>query len=202
MNIPNAISLGRVLIVPISVWLILREAIMPAFWLFVAAAISDAVDGFIAKRFDCVTKLGGYLDPIADKALLVSVFVSLGVQGYLPLWLIILVVFRDLLIICGAILYQTMTQALSMEPLMISKINTTAQLILAAGVLGNSAFQLSLGFMLDIGIILVAATTFLSGAIYVWEWSRRASEMEDPSTLPPAPHTKRRDNTRDGDTVT
>ncbi len=181
MNIPNTISLGRIFIVPMCVWLILREAIAPAFWLFMAAAISDAVDGFIAKRFNCVTKLGGYLDAIADKTLLVSIFVSLGVQGYLPLWLVILVVFRDLLIVCGAALYQTMTQALSMEPLMISKVNTTAQLVLAVSVLGNTAFQLSLGSMLDLGILVVAATTFLSGAVYVWEWSRRASEMEGPT---------------------
>jgi len=180
MNIPNAISLGRIFIVPIGVWLILRGALAPAFWLFMAAAISDAVDGFIAKRFNAVTKLGSYLDPIADKALLVSVFVSLGVEGYLPLWLVILVVFRDLLIVSGAVLYNTMTQALTMEPLMISKINTTAQLILAVGVLGNSAFQLSLGAVIDAGILLVGTTTFLSGAVYVWQWGRRASEMEDP----------------------
>ncbi len=202
MNIPNVISLGRILIVPVCVWLILKDAIAAAFWLFVAAAISDAVDGFIAKRFDCVTKLGGYLDPIADKALLVSVFVSLGVEGYLPLWLIILVVFRDLLIISGAILYQTMTQSLSMEPLMISKINTTSQLVLVGFVMGDTAFQLSLGIMLDIGIIVVAATTFLSGAIYLWEWSRRAAEMEDPSILSSTQHTSNQDQHSDGDSVT
>jgi len=184
MNIPNTISLGRIFIVPLSVWLILRDAIAPAFWLFVAAAISDAVDGFIAKRFNSETKLGAYLDPIADKALLVCVFVSLGFQGYLPLWLVILVVFRDLLIITGAILYQAMTNALSMEPLMISKINTTAQLILAAFVMGDAAFHLSLGLLLDIGILAVAITTFLSGAVYVWQWSRRASEMEDQNNFP------------------
>ncbi len=201
MNIPNAISLGRIFIVPISVWLILREAIAPAFWLFMVAAISDAVDGFIAKRFGCITKLGTYLDPIADKALLVSVFVSLGVQGYLPSWLVILVVFRDLLIISGALLYQTMTQALAMEPLMISKINTTAQLILAAFVLGNAAFHLSLGPAVDIGIVLVAMTTFLSGSVYVWEWSRRASEMENPTAQLDNHPDNRSDNRQDGDTL-
>ncbi len=181
MNIPNAISLGRIFIVPLSVWLILRGAIAPAFWLFMAAAISDAVDGFIAKRFKCVTVLGSYLDPLADKALLVSVFVSLGVEGYLPSWLVILVVFRDMLIIGGAVLYQTMTHALTMKPLMISKVNTAAQLTLAVSVLGDTAFQFSLGPVLDLGILVVGATTFLSGAVYVWEWSRRASEMENPT---------------------
>lgn len=188
MNLPNAISLGRIFIVPLSVWLILRGDIAPAFWLFMVAAISDAVDGFIAKRFNCVTKLGSYLDPLADKALLVSVFVALGVQGYLPLWLVILVVFRDLLIIGGAVLYQAMTQALTMEPLMISKVNTAAQLLLAVSVLGNEAFEFSLGPTLEMGILVVGVTTFLSGAVYVWQWSQRASEMESPGN-------------RDGDTL-
>jgi len=181
MNIPNAISLGRIFIVPLSVWLILRGAIAPAFWLFMAAAISDAVDGFIAKRFKCITVLGSYLDPLADKVLLTSVFIALGAEGYLPLWLVILVVFRDLLIIGGAILYQTMTHALIMKPLMISKVNTAAQLMLAVSVLGDTAFQFSLGSALDFGILGVGATTFLSGAVYVWEWGSRASEMENPT---------------------
>jgi len=181
MNIPNAISLGRILIVPLSMWLILSDAMVPAFWLVVAAAISDALDGYIAKRFDCVTELGGFLDPIADKALLVSVFIALGVQGHVPLWLVILVVFRDLLIIGGAMLYQAMTQALSMDPLMISKANTVIQLLYIVLVLGDTAFQLSLGQIRDIAILVVAATTVLSGSAYVWEWSRRASEMESPS---------------------
>lgn len=178
MNIPNAISLGRILLVPVGMWLILTDVLVAAFWLVVIAAASDAVDGYIAKQFNSVTELGGFLDPIADKALLISVFIALGAQDHIPLWVVILVVFRDLLIIGGAMLYQAMTQALSMEPLVISKINTLIQLLFVITVLGNAAFELSLGLVLDIGILLVTATTFLSGAAYVWEWSRRASDME------------------------
>lgn len=178
MNIPNAISLARIFIVPLCMWLILRDAMVPAFWVVVAAAVSDGLDGFIAKKFNSVTELGGFLDPIADKALLVSVFIALGVQGHIPLWMVILVVFRDLLIIGGAMLYQAITRALSMEPLMISKANTLAQLLFVVLVLGDTAFELSLGQLRNIGIVLVSITTFLSGAAYVWEWSRRAAEME------------------------
>lgn len=181
MNVPNAISLGRILVVPVGVWLILADTLLAAFWLFVAAAASDAIDGFFAKRFQAVTKLGGYLDPIADKALLVSVFLSLGAQGYIAMWLVILVVFRDLLIVGGALLYQAVTQRLRMEPLRISKVNTAAQLVFCAVVLGSEGFNMPLGETKTLMTFIVGATTFLSGAAYVVEWSRRAAEFENGS---------------------
>ena len=95
MNLPNLISLARLLSVPLMVWVILAGKMEFAFWLFIVAGISDAVDGFIAKHFGATSAIGKYLDPLADKALLVSVYVTLGHAGYLPTWLVILVVFRD-----------------------------------------------------------------------------------------------------------
>ncbi len=95
MNLPNAISFGRFLSVPLVVWLIISDRYAAAFLLFSVAALSDAVDGYIAKRFRMATALGGYIDPIADKTLLIGVFVTLGVVGGIPVWLAILVVFRD-----------------------------------------------------------------------------------------------------------
>ncbi len=179
--VANGISLARLLVVPLAVWLILRDQLLAAFWIFVAAGISDAADGLVAKHFDAETVIGGYLDPLADKALLVSVYVSLGVQGYLPLWLVILVVFRDALIIGGAILFQLLTRALEMQPLMISKVNTVAQIVLAALVLGVGGFGLdgAAGDAAVIMIYVVAATTLLSGAAYVVTWTRRTVAMED-----------------------
>ena len=82
MNIPNLLTLGRICAVPVIIWLILDRLMEAAFWDALAAAISDAVDGIIAKRFDMQTRLGAYLDPIADKALLVSVFIALGYEGF------------------------------------------------------------------------------------------------------------------------
>jgi cardiolipin synthase len=178
--LPNLISLARLLAVPLAVWLILTDSYGIAFWVFVAAGVSDAIDGFIAKHFGARTVLGGYLDPLADKALLVSVYITLGYRGQIENWLVILVVFRDVLIIGGAILYQTMTQSLKMQPLFISKINTAAQIALAAILLG----KLGLGVVNDYGLTLalvyvVAASTLLSGGAYVAIWGWRVFRMED-----------------------
>ena len=178
MNIPNLISLGRLLLVPVAVWLILNGIMTAAFWVFVVACVSDALDGFIAKNFDCETVLGSYLDPIADKALLVSVFVTLGQTGHIESWLVIMVVFRDALIICGAYLYHLLYQRLSIQPLLISKINTTMQFSLAAVVLGLAGFGMENAPLTGALSYIVAATTLASGATYVIKWGYRAVAME------------------------
>ena len=177
-NLPNLITLARICAVPLIVWLMVQHFYLAAFWVFVAAGVSDALDGFIAKRFDLATVVGGYLDPIADKALLVSVYVAFGNDGELPLWLVILVVFRDVLIVAGAVLFETLTHALTMQPLAISKVNTAAQIVLAATTLGADGFGLALDLPIRIMVYGVAATTFLSGAAYVVTWAGRIAEME------------------------
>ena len=116
MNLPNALSLGRLLAVPIVVWLLLQEAYVGAFLVFVLAGVSDAVDGYLAKQFGMDTEIGRFLDPIADKTLLVSVYITLGHQEILPVWLVILVVSRDLLIVGGALLAYTMSQPMRPTP--------------------------------------------------------------------------------------
>ncbi len=179
MSLPNAITIGRLLSVPFAVWLILDDRLLPAFWLFIVAGLSDAVDGYIAKHFDAETVLGKYLDPLADKALLVSVFISLGSGGYLESWLVIMVVFRDALIICGALLYHTLTQHLAMEPLRVSKINTVAQIILVAQVLGQHGLGLDTTWITPILVYVVAVTTVASGAAYLLKWARRAATFEE-----------------------
>src|SRR6201986_1719527 len=97
LNLPNLISLGRLLLVPLAISLILDGRYWTAFWVFVVAGISDALDGFIAKRFNRRTRLGALLDPLADKVLLVSVYVTLGIAGQLWPWLVVLLVFPDLI---------------------------------------------------------------------------------------------------------
>ncbi len=178
MNIPNLITLCRLAAVPLVIWLILDDDMMIAFWVFFAAALSDAADGIIAKHFDMETVLGAFLDPIADKALLVCVYLTLGNEGFLPTWLVILVVFRDLLIVGGALLFQTVTQSLTMQPLMISKVNTFVQLVLVIGVLWTRAYGIGDGIVLDLMGYIVAVTTFWSGTLYVVTWSRLAADME------------------------
>ena len=177
-HVPNLITLARILAVPLMVWLILKERMDVAFWLFIAAGVSDAVDGFIAKRFNAETVVGAFLDPLADKALLICCFVSLGFEGHLPMWLVILVVFRDILIIGGALLFQMVTGELKMQPIMVSKVNTVFQIVLVGVLLATLGLDLGLARVVDILVYLTAVTTVASGAAYVWTWGRRALIME------------------------
>mgnify|MGYP001307655431 CR=1 FL=1 len=186
MNLPNLISLGRLGSVPIVVWLILGGQMKAAFWVFLIAALSDAVDGILAKQMNAETEFGAYLDPIADKALLVGAYLTLGHEGIIQTWLVIMVVFRDLVIVGGAILYHTVTQALTMQPLMISKVNTFVQLIFAIAVLWIEAYRIEDGFALEVIGYIVAITTLWSGIVYVATWSQMASAMESSRDNPGA----------------
>jgi cardiolipin synthase (CMP-forming) len=172
LNLPNLISSARLLSVPLAIWLILGDSYGIAFWVFVAAGLSDALDGYIAKRFDRRTRLGALLDPIADKALLTSVYVTLGVEGQLPDWLVILVVFRDVMIVGGFVLVQATATARQFDPLYISKINTSLQIALIAFVLGRLGLGLADGAVTTVFIAAVAVTTALSGASYFVRWAR------------------------------
>jgi cardiolipin synthase len=178
VNLPNLITLARLLSVPLVVWLILEGAHTAAFWTFVAAGVSDAVDGFIAKRFDRRTEIGALLDPIADKSLLVGVYVTLGIAGYLPAWLVILVVFRDLLIIGGFLLVHAMAHAMRSEPLVVSKFNTALQIALAALSLAKLGLGLRIEMPMQGLIYIVAATTLISGAGYLVRWTRALTGLE------------------------
>ena len=172
MSIPNLITLGRILLVPIVVWTIASGAMWIAFVLFVTAGVSDAVDGFLAKRFHMTTVLGAYLDPLADKALIVSIYLTLGINGEIPRWLVILVVSRDILIVGGIMLSWLMGNPLKIKPLLVSKLNTVAQIVFACVVLGSLGFDLHVAMLKSILMGLVAALTLLSIAAYLVQWMR------------------------------
>ena len=179
MTIPNFITIARLVAVPMIIWLMVRDLYLMAALVFAIAGISDAVDGFIAKKFGQESVLGRYLDPIADKALLVSVFVTLGFKGVLPLWLIILAVSRDILIVGAVILSWMLEKPVKMKPLWISKLNTAMQIVLIAVALGEQAGIVVFGQIIPIGIAVVAATTVLSGAGYLAEWVKHMSDHEN-----------------------
>jgi cardiolipin synthase (CMP-forming) len=172
MNLPNTISLVRILLVPLVVWLIISGSFMWAFVGFLAAGVSDGVDGFLARQFNQRTDLGAYLDPIADKALLVSIYISLGLLMILPSWLVILVVSRDMLIVGAVILSWVIGRPMAMQPSWVSKFNTAGQIVLAVAVLGSQAFGINLGFTMPAGYVIVALLTFVSGALYMQTWVR------------------------------
>ena len=180
LNIPNLITLGRILLVPIVVWAIATPGAMwIAFVLFLAAGVSDAVDGYLAKRFAMTTELGAYLDPLADKALIVSIYLSLGINGLIPGWLVILVVSRDILIVGGIMLSWLVGNPLKIKPLLVSKLNTVAQIVFASVVLGALGFNYEWPMLTLILMGLVAVLTLLSVAAYVAEWVRHMNAAEN-----------------------
>ncbi len=178
--IPNIITLGRILLVPVIVWAITSNQMTIAFGLFVVAGLSDAVDGFLAKRFHMTSEIGAVLDPLADKALLVSIYVALGIAGAIPRWIVILVVSRDIMIVGAVIVSWVMDKPVAMKPLMVSKLNTVAQVGFAALILAALGFGFA-PMPFDIILMsLVTILTLLSVSFYLVNWMRHMS-VADPT---------------------
>ena len=173
LTLPNVITFARLCMVPLAVWLVMEHRFGNAFFLFVAAGVSDAVDGWLARRNGGGNAVGALLDPVADKALLVSMYVTLAAVRVLPDWLAILVVFRDLVIVGGVVVLSLLGQPVMIRPLYISKLNTALQIVLVAMSLLLAGFGLAAPVALAALAWLVAATTLGSGAAYVWVTVRR-----------------------------
>jgi cardiolipin synthase (CMP-forming) len=169
-SLPNLITVGRLFLVPLLIELITDRRWEEAFVVFLVAGISDAVDGFLAKRFDLRTELGAYLDPIADKALLVSIYIALALTSVIPNWLAIIVVSRDIMIVGAVLIAAVLDKPFPIRPLLISKANTTAQIAFAAGVLGAKAFGLDLALGFELTMVIVAALTVASAGAYLAQW--------------------------------
>ncbi len=151
-----------------------QEAWGNAFLLMFVAGVSDGLDGFLARAFNWRSRLGAILDPLADKALLVFVFLMLAHKGVIPLWLALLVVFRDVIILLGATTYRWLFKELTIAPLLISKVNTAAQILFVLAIMYHLAIESLPTFIVNGLQILVAATTMISGIAYVIIWSRNA----------------------------
>lgn len=175
MNIPNLITLGRVILVPVIFWLLISKQTGAACIVFVVAGISDGVDGFLAKRFGWQTELGAYLDPLADKLLLVSIYIALGVLAEIPSWLAIGVVSRDILIVAGVVLAWLLDHPVDINPLWVSKANTVAQILLASVVLADLGFGLGLETLRGVLIWVTAALIVVSLTAYLRRWLHHMS---------------------------
>ncbi|QFU16266.1 CDP-alcohol phosphatidyltransferase family protein [Microvirga thermotolerans] len=173
MTIPNLITIARLVIVPLLIVMIVQGHYDAAFVLFVAAGLSDAADGFIARHFDMRSEFGAYLDPVADKALLVSIYVTLAVAGAIPGWLAIAVVSRDAMIVGAVLLSWIMHRPVAIKPLLVSKLNTGAQIAFAAFVLAANAFDVTVAEPVRIAMMgIVAALTVASAGAYLGGWLR------------------------------
>ena len=166
VNLPNAISFARLCAVPVAVWLAVRHHLVATFLVFTAAGVSDALDGWLARRRGG-SALGAILDPAADKALLVAMFLTLAATGVLPVWLAVLAVTRDLLIVAGLLVLWARSVPVRMRPVLISKVNTALQLLLVGVALLLRGFDLPGEVALQALVWAVAATTLLSAAAYI-----------------------------------
>jgi cardiolipin synthase len=171
VNLANIITFGRLCAVPLAFWLVLAHRIDDAFFLFMAAGLSDALDGWMARRYGG-NAVGALMDPVADKALLVTMYITLATVGTLPDWLAILVVFRDLLIVGGVVIKAVLGHAVAIRPLYISKLNTVMQIVLIGVSLLQGGFNLGIPWLLEILTWCVTVTTMASGAAYVWSVAR------------------------------
>jgi cardiolipin synthase len=173
-DLPNLISILRITLVGPVVWALATQQFMLALLLFAVAGVSDGLDGFLAKHFHWESRLGSILDPIADKLLLLASFATLTWLGLLPLWLLWLVVARDLIIISGGLAYHYYLGEFDLSPLWSSKINTTLQIALVLLVMIQQQWFQGLDKLVTIGIWLVVASVINSGTEYVVVWGTRA----------------------------
>lgn len=176
MNLALTITLLRFLLAPWMIWVLLQENHTLALGIFLIGSLSDALDGFIARRFNQCTPLGALLDPLADKLLVACGMLTLLWQGHFPLWLAGFVLLRDVIILSGAFAYRRATGRLEMQPLFISKVNTAVQFTLVLVILADADGYQQVSFALEPLIWVTLATTIASGSQYVWEWSRRAQK--------------------------
>jgi cardiolipin synthase (CMP-forming) len=178
LNLPNLITLGRIPLVPVVVWAIASHEMQAAFVLFLLAGVSDAVDGFLAKRFHMTSELGAHLDPLADKVLIVSIYIALGITEAIPRWIVILVVSRDILIVGGIMLAVFLGKPMKVKPVLVSKLNTVAQIVFACLVLAALAFGFTARLAEQIIMGTVAVLTLASIGFYVREWVVHMSAAE------------------------
>ena len=177
-NIPNLLTLLRMCAAPVLILFLMDRNYGLAALLFLVAGITDALDGWFAKRFNCVTRLGTILDPIADKMLIITAYIVLALLGDIPLWLVLIVGFRDLGIVGGYLILQTIHDEMPPQPSLLSKLNTLAQITFVLTVMTNKMGWVPLSDLVDVLLWLVAVTTLVSGFHYIYRWFIRGGTVE------------------------
>jgi cardiolipin synthase len=179
-HLPNVITASRILlVVPIALALA-NHQLVTTITLFGVAALSDAADGFLAKRFGWQSELGAVLDPAADKLLLATVFITLAYLKLVPLWLMAAAVARDVIIVAGALLYKSLIGPLNIRPSIVSKFNTLCQAAFIMAVVGREEFSVPPAWVVTALGAMVFATVMVSGIDYVLIYGRRALSLSRP----------------------
>lgn len=173
-TLPNLITIARILLIPVVVFLLLDHDYKLAFAVFVAAAIGDWLDGFLARRLHQMSQLGAVLDPIADKMTMMIVAILLAAQEMLPVWLAVVIVMRDAIIVAGAVAYRFVIGHIEMAPTRLSKANTFLEFGVLALVMAQAGRLAEAGVWLMPLFVLLFASVLISGAHYVWVWRRKA----------------------------
>ena len=173
-DIPNVLSMLRMSLAVPSALLLLQEWYNAALLIFLVAGLSDALDGYLAKRFGWRSRLGSILDPLADKILLVTNYIVLGWLGSIPVWLVAVIISRDVIVVSGALAYHARVGRYEMAPTMASKVNTTVQIVLVVVVVASLGLLSLPDWIVDGLIYGVLVTTVWSGVDYAWTWGAQA----------------------------
>jgi cardiolipin synthase len=174
-TLPNLLTASRLILAPIVAWRLLEHDVEGAFWLFVIAAFTDLLDGNLARLLNQRSVLGAWLDPIADKVMLLTTLTMLALTGLLPMWLLYVVVVRDLVILAGAEAYRRLTGKLDVRPTLSGKVATFMEFVLVSWVLADVALDLGLHGPIEPLALLTAMAVGGSGLRYVWLWARKTS---------------------------
>jgi cardiolipin synthase len=177
LNAPNFITLLRVLLVPALLYFLTQQSYLQALLVFIAAGLSDALDGFLARRLNQFTRFGAILDPVADKLMIVSALVMLTWQAQIPMWLTLALLLRDLVIISGALAYRLRAGSLEMAPTFLGKTHIALVFMLLALVMGSAAEIAGIASALPALFALTLVTGIVSGAQYVWVWGNKAAKL-------------------------
>jgi len=179
LNLPNVLTLSRILLTPFIVYAILEHQPAMALLFMAIAGLTDMLDGAIARIFNQRSTVGAYMDPLADKLMLISTIVTLYTMDQIPLFLFLAVIFRDLIIVIGAIAYEIVTHQLEMTPTITSKITTFLQILIVLLILANAAWQLLPLWLISGVAWLTFAMTVLSGVQYMIVWMEKAVRSEN-----------------------
>ncbi len=177
-HLPNIITSLRIILAIPIIYLLLQQQYLMTLFFFLIAGISDGVDGYLAKRYHWISRLGQILDPLADKVLLVSCFLALAWLQRLPMSLVIVVIARDMVIVMGALLYHYYIEYLFIHPSIISKINTFVQIFLVVLVTLNAGIAYDLSDFVQRLVYIVFITTIWSGGDYIYRWGKRALQTK------------------------